>query len=326
MAGLRWAGAAVCALTLLGLPAAQAFDDTQLPDVGTTEQPTKVTASSQLPDETTDSGDPFVLLDAAKVQIGNGQLAKAGEMLAAIPLGHAEPYVAQEVLLQRLLLASAALNACGSLQHDLAARGFGASSYAAWVGEQRGQYGRQFAELAQQYLNETRQGLACDFVRFRLPLVTVEHLKDLEMYADPQVLKAAADNWKEDKQGLGLGLVATQERVALVLAAAPFYDLPEASSTIEGVAARLHAGVPLAPPTVLDWLAQSAAQAGSLPELAAVQRTADGRLAPLLQSAPDSLLKARYDKRNGLEPPAPETKMPPKHKGRSNKRKGKTSR
>lgn len=320
--------AAACSLAL-GLAApVLAADDTQLPNINTTEQPGKAT-STQLPDEATDSGDPFVLLDAAKVQIGNGQLVKAAEMLAAIPLTRAEPYVAQEILFQRMLLASAALNASGSLQHDLASRGFGGSTYAAWVKAQHTQFAQQFAALALLYLGQTQHGLACDFIRFRLPVVTAEHLKDLEMYADPQVLKAAVDNWNDDKQGLGMGLIATQERVAVVLAAAPFYDLQEASLTIEGVAGRLHAGVPLDEQTVLDWLAQTAAQAqAGEDELGSVQRQADARLQPLLAVRDNSLLRSRYNKRNGLEVvPAPEPQKPAKGKSKrkSNKRRGKTS-
>jgi hypothetical protein len=304
----------------------RAEDDTQLPDVKGAEEFT-AGGHAPLPDEAADSSDPFVLLDAAKVAIADGKLQQAADMLAAIPPGGAEPYVAQEVLFQRLLLTGAFLNASGALLQELEGAKFSASGYAGWLRQQQAGYAQQFSGLAGAYLDQTQQGLACDFVRFRLPVVTAEHLKDLGMYSDAQVLRAAVENWDEGKQGLGEGLMGTQARVALVLAAASFYDLAQASATIEGVAARLHAGVPLDPPTVLDWLAQTAVQPGTpSAALTAVQRRADGRLRLLLAVRPDTLLQARYDKRNGLAPaPAP---AQPKAKGgrrKSNKRQRKPS-
>jgi hypothetical protein len=267
--------------------------------------------------------DPYVLLDEAKTQVGDGKLHRAEELLAAIPTGMAaEKYVDEEILLQRLLLCGAFMRAAGAVLHDASNAKYASSTYSTWLRAEHARYAKEFADLASEYLAETADGLECDFIRFRLPRVTAEHLKDIALYADPQVLRAAVENWDQDKQGLGKGLIATQARVALVLEAAAFYDLSVASATIEGVSGRLRNGVPLTQPVLLDWLAQAAVNEGEAVKatLEPIRTIADGRLKPLLAS--DPVLTERYNRRNGLVVAAKET--PPaaklKPKGRSNKR------
>jgi hypothetical protein len=95
-----------------------------------------------------------------------------------------------------------------------------------------------------------------------LPTVSLEHVKDATLYSDPALLSAATTNWDDGREGLGKGLVAAQARVALVLAAAVNYDLPQASSSLEEIAARLHSGMPLDQRVLLEWLATTAGQLG----------------------------------------------------------------
>jgi hypothetical protein len=272
------------------------------------------------------AGDAFVLLDAAKTALGAGKLHGAEDLLAAIDLSGAEPYVVQEVLFQRLLLAGSFLTATGTVIRDAERARYGQSTYHQWLLGERAKYAAQFTALASQYLEETGRGMACDFVRFRLPHITAEHLQDTVLYADPQVLRAAVENWDKGKLGLGKGLIGTQARVALVLGAAAFYDLPQASLSIEAVTARLQAGVPLLAGPVLDWIAQTAADQASLEDVALrnVQQAADGRLAPLAAQAGTSLSQ-RWNKRNGIADPAPVKPVPAKGKRRSNKRHRKAS-
>jgi hypothetical protein len=115
------------------------------------------------------------------------------------------------------------------------------------------------------------------------------------------VLKAARENWDEDSKGLGRGLIASQARVALVLAAAVHYDLPEPSASMARLAERLTAGVILDPVNTLDWLASTATllsvPGDELPQIAVladrhiVQLTADNSDHPLRQRALARLTK-----------------------------------
>lgn len=245
------------------------------------------------------SDDPYVMLDEAKLSIGDGKLRRASEMLAVIDPAGAEDFVAEELLFQRLLLAGAFLNSAGSVLKDAQNAGYADSAYAAWLHAEGERYARDYSALAGQYLAATADGLACDFVRFRLPRVTADHLSDAVLYSDPQVLRAAVQNWDEAKTGLGKGLIGTQARVALVLGAATFYDMPHGAATLEGASMRLRNGVPLDERAVLDWLAQTAydQQAVGGGGLREVRDAADARLEPLLRT-PGSVLRQRYDRRN----------------------------
>lgn len=246
------------------------------------------------------SDDPYVMLDEAKLAIGDGKLRRASGMLAVIQPDGAEDFVVEELLFQRLLLAGAFLNSAGSVLKDAQNAGYADSAYAAWLHTEGGRYARDYTALAEQYFAATSEGLDCDFVRFRLPRVTADHLSDAVLYSDPQVLRAAVQNWDQDKQGLGKGLIGTQARVALVLDAATFFDMPTGAATLEGVSRRLRNGVPLDERMVYDWLAQTAwdQQAVGGAELRRVQQSADARLAGLLKT-PGSVLRQRYDKRTG---------------------------
>jgi hypothetical protein len=242
--------------------------------------------------------DPFVLLDEAKLVLGHGKLDKAQQMLGAIPLEQAEDYVAQEVVYERLLIVSAFLTATQTLHGALTQQKLDGGGYADWLKGEQARHAAAFAALARDYLARTAGGAALDFVRFRLPVVSDEYLQDVLLYTDPMVLSAAVTNWEDGRQGLGKGLIGSQARVALVLAAAVHYDLPQASSTVEQVAQRLRTGVPIAQPQVLDWIADTALRY-RLPgdPLAEVAAEADARLAQLLAAQPDSKLKARMVQR-----------------------------
>jgi hypothetical protein len=63
-------------------------------------------------------------------------------------------------------------------------------------------------------------------------------------------------------RGLGRGLVVSQSRLALVIAAAVHYDLPHPSATLEQAAERLRSGVPLKPGSVELWIAETAERYG----------------------------------------------------------------
>jgi hypothetical protein len=242
--------------------------------------------------------DPYVLLDEAKLVLGRGKLDKAQQLLSAIPLEGAEDYVAQEVIYERLLIVSAFLTATQTLHGALVQQKFADGGYAAWLKAEQAKHAGVFAGLARDYLARTADGAALDFVRFRLPVVSDEYLQDVLLYTDPMVLTAAVTNWEDGRQGLGKGLIGSQARVALVLAAAVNYDLPQASSTVEQVAQRLRTGVPIAQPQVLDWIADTALRY-SLPGdgLAAVAQEADARLAQLLSTEPEAKLSARLKQR-----------------------------
>jgi hypothetical protein len=228
--------------------------------------------------------DPYVLLDAAKLKLGEGRLAKARELLAAIPLATAEEYVDEEILFQQLLINSAYLKATNYLLSELGRDELADSAYGRWLEAERDDYAAGFARLAQQYLDRTAGGPQLDFVRFRLPLVTAEHINDLELYSDIEILSPAVTNWDDGREGLGKGLIAGQARVALVLAAARFYDLPDAASSLEQVRQRLLSGVPLAYGEVLAWIAEEAEQLPEIAALAAAGAAARARLSQLAGS------------------------------------------
>jgi|GEM_PF-1788916 len=208
-------------------------------------------------------GEPIVLLDAAKLEMADGRLRQAREALAEIPLTPPLDYVAEEVLFQRLLLNAAFLSATHYLLVELEHNELAESTYGRWLGEERAGYADALAADGEDYLTLTASSPQLDFVRFRLPLVTGEHLADTELYTDPEILSPAVTNWDDGREGLGKGLVAGQARVALVLAAARYYDLPEAAATIEEVAVRLRSGVPVEQPAVLEWLAEVVAMVPS---------------------------------------------------------------
>jgi hypothetical protein len=225
--------------------------------------------------------DPYVLLDAAKLKLGEGRLAKARELLAAIPLQAAEEYVDEEVLFQQLLINSAYLKATGYLLSELERDELAESAYARWLRGERDGYAATFARLAQQYLERTGGGPRLDFVRFRLPVVTAEHINDLELYSDVEILGPAVTNWDDGREGLGKGLIAGQARVALVLAAARYYDLPDAARSLEQVRQRLLSGVPLDYGEVLAWIAEEAAGQPADAALSAAGAAARQRLMQL---------------------------------------------
>lgn len=228
---------------------------------------------------TQEGTDPYVLLDAAKLKLAEGRLARAREMLAEIPLGAAEDCVSEEIVFQQLLVNSAYLIATHYLFTELQHGGHGDSAYAGWLESERDGYAASFAKLGRQFLDSTAAEPRLDFVRFRLPVVTAEHLNDLELYSDPEILSPAVTNWDDGREGLGKGLIAGQARVALVLAAARYYDLPEAAPSLEQVRLRLTSGVPLDYAEVLAWIAEEAARVADNPDLAAVRAAAQERLA-----------------------------------------------
>jgi len=208
------------------------------------------------------AADPFVQLDAAKLQLGDGKLRGAGELMAEIPLDGCEDYVREEVLFQQLLITAALLSGMHYVHAEVERLDFAEQGYRDWLSSERDVFAAQFAQLAGSYLAATTDGPALDFVRFRLPVVTIEHLADVELYSDPEILRPAAVNWADEREGLGRGVIAGQARVALVLAAARFYDREQAASSLFEVNARLANGVPLDYAAVLDWLANNG-EAGS---------------------------------------------------------------
>jgi hypothetical protein len=208
--------------------------------------------------------DPFVLLDAAKLAIGAGDLQKGADELAAIPLGVAEPYVDEEVVLQQLLLQGARLTAVSAIADELkGSEGAAATPYAKWLADETAAAGAEYAKLATDYLNRTAAGPKLTFVRFRLPRVSDEYLQDAQLLCDPAVLHAAMENWAEGRDLLGRGLVTAQARLALVISAAVHYDLPYPSPTLEQAAERLRSGVPLKPGSVEQWIAETAERYGA---------------------------------------------------------------
>ncbi len=269
------------------------------------------------------STDPYVLLDAAKLALADSKLEKAGRMLEAIPLNQSQSYVDEEVIFQRMLLEGAFLSSTTFLLEVLGREKLATGKYGQWLAGERLQHAVRFEALAQDFLRRTENGYHLGFVRFRLPEVNEEHLRDVELYSDPQVLLAAAKNWEEGRDGLGRGLVLSQARVAVVLAAAVHYDLPQASTTLMGASRRLAAGVPLRPAIVLDWMADTAqrnARSGdSLGELAL---KADLRLLALPAAQLPAETKKRAELRRNPPPtPPPPPAEKPKAKPKKKKRK-----
>lgn len=201
--------------------------------------------------------DPMVQLDDAKMVLADGKLGNAREMLSKIDAAGAEDYVAEELLYHKLLLSAAYLSATHYLLVEMEKQDYGETEYYKWLEGQRADYLEEFKEYTQQYLAMTASGSHLDFVRFRLPTVTDEYLQDTGLYSDAQVLGAAVTNWEDGRQGLGKGIIGSQVRVAFVLSVAIHYDLPEASDSLEHVAQRLRAGVPIDYYVVLDWLSKT---------------------------------------------------------------------
>jgi len=246
-----------------------------------------------------DGADPYVLLDAAKLKLGEGRLAKARELLAEIPLAGAEGYVDEEILFQQLLINSAYLKATNYLLSELGRDDLGNSAYARWLAGERDGYAATFARLARQYLADTAGGPRLDFVRFRLPLVTAEHINDLELYSDPEILGPAVTNWDDGREGLGKGLIAGQARVALVLSAARYYDLPDAAGSLEQVRQRLDSGVPLDYALVLEWISEEAGEFPEIAALAAADQAARDRLRQPGRASGDADAPAEHNERGG---------------------------
>lgn len=203
-----------------------------------------------------ESDDPLVKLEEAKLAIADGKLARAQDMLAEIPLGDAEEYVRQEVIFQRMMLSAALLQATDFLLRELVEGDLFESGYADYLVEERSAHATRFEESAREFIGFTKSDPRLEFVRFRLPYVTVEHLRDVDLYSDFEMLSAAADSWERDQQRLGKGIVNAQARVALVLACARYYDLEQASATIEAVSLRLLEGVPVDMDQTVEWIAE----------------------------------------------------------------------
>ena len=205
--------------------------------------------------------DPLVALDYAKQRLADGRIGDALELFAALPPAPAdEPYIAEEALLQQLLCEYALLTAAHSLLEVVRSAGEGDSAYAAWLAAERMQHTEALKRFTRSYLAATAEGAQLDFVRFALPRVTEEHLQDTELYSDVAIVGAAVTNWADGREGLGRGLIGTQSRVALVLAAAVHSDLPQAAAGLAQIEERLAAGVPLRQEVLLPWLAQSCRQ------------------------------------------------------------------
>jgi hypothetical protein len=242
--------------------------------------------------------DPFVQLDAAKLQLGDGKLRGAGELMAEISLDGCEGYVREEVLFQQLLITAALLSGTHYVHAEVARLDFPEQGYHDWLSSERDVFAAQFAQLAGSYLAATTDGPTLDFVRFRLPVVTIEHLADVELYSDPEILRPAAVNWVDEREGLGRGVIAGQARVALVLAAARFYDREQAASSLFEVNARLANGVPLDYAAVLDWLAETASLAANdNEELRQLAIRVDTRLLSLAAAEVDDSFRQRAAER-----------------------------
>ncbi|MCB1218118.1 hypothetical protein KDL44_12040 [bacterium] len=241
-----------------------------------------------------ESSDPMVLLEEAKLTIADGKLAHAQELLAEIPLADAEDYVAQEVLFQQLLLSAALLQATDFLLRELVSGELFESGYADYLVEERSRQATQFEEQSRHFIELSGTDPQLEFVRFRLPFVTVEHLRDVELYSDVEMLRAAVDSWGRDQQRLGKGLINAQARVALVLVCARFYDLEQASATIEAVSLRLLEGVPVDMRATVEWIAEFsysvANPADGLEELSLLARSSldPSAAAPLEEAAPET--------------------------------------
>jgi hypothetical protein len=270
--------------------------------------------------------DPFVALDDAKLTLGAGRLEDARKLLTQIPAGQAEPYVDEEVVLQRMLLNAAFLDATNYVYLELGKLKLPGKGYEAWLRQERDAYASALATDVRSYMQLTEPGYDLSFARFRLPLVTDDHLQDVQLYTDRQVLTAAAQNWDDGREGLGKGVILAQARVAVALGAAVFYDMPRASASVAGVSRRLAAGVPLYPAVTMDWIAETCFRLkGAGNGLEQLSKGADARLQTLLAGRTGDPLHARMQAR--LNPPKPavvETKpkaAPTKKKGKGKRRK-----
>jgi hypothetical protein len=244
----------------------------------------------------------MVLLDSAKMTMAGGKLEDALKLLADFEPEGDEPLVDQEILFQRLLLNAAFLAATHFLGAELEGGEFADSAYAGWLAEQRTEYTAGFIAGANALLDATEDSMALDFVRFRLPEVTDEYLEDAGLYADVQVLSAAASNYADGRTGLGRGVVVAQARIALVLFAAEFYDLPQAAQSLEAAADRLRAGVPVEEAQFLFWLEDLATElAGDNATLIELAERAAERAHERGYKAP-----RRRMQRSEPAPPAPE--------------------
>lgn len=246
--------------------------------------------------------DPYVLLDAAKMQVGDGKLERGLKMLREIPCDSGEAPVDQEILYQQMLLSAAFLGSTHFLLDEVYAMDYGDSAYAEWLSGKRDAYAREFQGYCETYLEKTAAGSSLEFIRFRLPKVTDDYLLDAELYSDSQVLEAAIENWEDEREGLGRGVIIAQARVALVMSAAVHYDLPEPSLTLEGVAGRLRVGVPIDEVALLSWIASTAIayspSGGALREIA---RVADGRVLELTgqgSASPVSQVALKHSEEN----------------------------
>jgi len=221
--------------------------------------------------------DAMALLDEAKMTMAGGKLERALKLLTELEPAGNEPLVDQEILFQRMLLNASFLAASHYLLEELESGEFANSAYAAWLRDQRSAYREEFLDGANELLRETAENMALDFVRFRLPEVTDEYLEDAGLYADAQVLTAACTNYDDGREGLGRGVVVAQARIALVLFAAEFYDLPDAADSLEHAADRLRAGVPLEEAQFLFWLEDLAMELSGGDEalVALAERAAD---------------------------------------------------
>jgi len=251
--------------------------------------------------------DPMVLLDEAKLVLGEGRLEDAEELLAQVPTINAEPEVIEEVLVQRLLINSAGLSAVHYLLAGLKDLELADSAYGEWLIAERERYCQAYIHHCTELLTRCAGGFSLEFIRFRLPEVSTDHLRDTEVYMDTAFLNAACTNWTEGREALGRGLVASQARVAVVLGAASFYDLPQAAPDLGHVNARLAAGVPLDEVALLAWLSQISSQ-HALPGdgLAELARQLDRRLLQL-----DSGYEPGTERANVLAPDEQNTNPDP---------------
>ena len=237
--------------------------------------------------------DPMVALDSAKLTLGEGKLEDARKQLASIQTGAAEAYVDEEIAFQRMLLDAAFLDAANFLWNELGKMKLGDGNYAKWLWGERDKYADSLASEVRSYLGLTDKGYQLTFVRFRLPEVTDQHVADVELYSDRQVLTAAAQNWDDGRDGLGRGLILAQARVAVLLSAASFYDMPK-SGNLQVVEARLRAGVPIYPAVTMDWIAETCHRLeGAGNGLGQLGKGAYARLATLLTEHANPQLSAR---------------------------------
>jgi hypothetical protein len=258
------------------------------------------------------------------MKLGDGKLEDARKSLGAIPAGTAEAYIDEEVALQRVLLDAAFLDAANFLWLELGKMKLGESAYAKWLWGERDKFASNLANELRAYMQLTDDGYQLTFVRFRLPVVTDQHVADVELYSDRQVLGAAAENWDAGRDGLGRGLILAQARVAVLLSAANFYDLPQ-SGNLQVVERRLTAGVPIYPAVTMDWIAETCKRLeGAGNGLGQIGKAADARLGELLAAAPNAQLKQRMAER--AAPPkkaAPATSKKQPAKKKPAKRRGK---